>query len=278
MRHTPAGEKLIMFTPLISLTFFKVLRGKTMKHKSMYGWAFFISLAVLILFLCLCVALHFVIDWFINCTQQEISSVPPMAPVALVPEDAERLYQNLEIQEEEPSREIPGIRSMDISQDGKFLLAREDSMWILDQDLTPQSHFSLSVNSAFYVMWSGENILIILERGNDCVEITQQGDLVGAYQISTADNRNENFLQAVRLRNVWEAGIDSYRLERAPGLLNLFAKGEYSRLVVTHADGHTETLLDTTEDLWKSVFLLGTIVSVGLVLVTAVIVLKMRDI
>ena len=74
-------------------------------------------------------------------------------------------------------------------------------MWILDRDLTPQSQFSLSVNSAFYVMWSGENILIILERGNDCVEITQQGDLVGAYQISTADNRNENFLQAVRLRN-----------------------------------------------------------------------------
>ena len=172
-----------------------------MKHKSMYGWAFFISLTVLILFLCLCVALHFVIDWFINCTQQEISSVPPMAPVALVPEDAERLYQNLEIQEGEPSREIPGIRSMDISQDGKFLLAREDSVWILDRDLTTQLQFSLSVNSAFYVMWSGENILIILERGNNCVEITQQGDLVGAYQISTADNRNENFFQAVRLRN-----------------------------------------------------------------------------
>ena len=77
---------------------------------------------------------------------------------------------------------------------------------------------------------------------------------------------------------MWEAGTDSYRLERAPGLLNLFAKGEYSRLVVTHADGHTETLLDTTEDLWKPAFLLGAVVSVGLVLVTAVIVSKMRDI
>ena len=99
--------------------------------------------------------------------------------------------------------------------------------------------------------------------------------MVGAYQISTADNRNENFLQAVRLRNVWEAGTDSYRLERAPGLLNLFAKGEYSRLVVTH--GHTETLLDTTENLWKPVFLLGAVVSVGLVLATAIIVLKIRN-
>ena len=28
MRHRPAGEKLIILIPLISLTFFKILRGK----------------------------------------------------------------------------------------------------------------------------------------------------------------------------------------------------------------------------------------------------------
>lgn len=68
------------------------------------------------------------------------------------------------------------------------------------------------------------------------------------------------------------------RLERAPGLLCLFAKGEYSRLVAAYADGRTETLLDTTEDLWKPVIFFVAVVSIGLVLVTAVIVLKMRHI
>lgn len=237
-----------------------------------------ISLAALTLFLCLCVMLHFAADRFIKYTQQEVSNVPPMVSIALAPEDAERLYQNLNLRKKEALQEIPGIGSMDLSQDGKFLLATKDSIWVLDQDFSPQSQLSLSVNNAFYVMWNGENILIILERGDDCLEITQQGDLVGAYKISTTDNRNEKFLQAVRSRNVWEIRDGSYRLERAPGLLCFFAKGEYSRLIVTHADGRTETLLDTTADLWKPAVFFVVVVSVGLVLVTAVIVLKMRHI
>ena len=52
----------------------------------------------------------------------------------------------------------------------------------------------------------------------------------------------------------------------------------YSRLVAAYADGRTETLLDTTEDLWKPVIFFVAVVSIGLVLVTAVIVLKMRHI
>ena len=251
-----------------------------MKHKefSVYCSVFFISLAVLTLFLCLCVMLHFAADRFIKYTQQEVSNVPSMVPVALAQEETERLYQNLEIREEQPSQEIPGIRSMDISQDGEFLLAAKDNIWVLGRDFSPQTQISLTVNSAFYVLWNGENILIILERGDDCIEITQQGDLVGAYKISTADNRNEKFLQAVRSHNVWKIGDDSYRLERAPGLLCLFAKGEYSRLTAAYADGRTETLLDTTEDLWKPVIFFVAVVSIGLVLVTAVIVLKMSHI
>ena len=98
---------------------------------------------------------------------------------------------------------------MDISQDGEFLLATKGSIWVLERDFSPQTQISLTVNSAFYVLWNGENILIILERGDDCIEITQQGDLIGAYKISTADNRNEKFLQAVRSHNVWKIGNDS---------------------------------------------------------------------
>ncbi len=251
---------------------------KTMKHKkiSVYGSVFFISLAVPAIFLCLCALLHFAADRFLKYTQQEVSSVPAMAPAALAPEDAERLYQNLEIQEKEPWQEISGIASMDISQDGEFLLAGKDRILILDRQFSPQAQLSLSVNSAFYVLWNGENILILLERGDDCLEITQQGDLVGAYKISTADDRKDLFWQAVRSRNVWEIGDASYRLERAPGFLCLFAKGEYSRLLVTRADGRTETLLDTTEDLGKSAVLFLAVVSVGMAIVTAVIVVRIK--
>ncbi len=248
------------------------------KKLSVYKSVALISLAVLTLFLCLCVSIHFSADRFIKYTQQEVSSVPSMVSVALTPEDAEGLYQNLNLRKEEALQEIPGIGNMDISQDGKFLLATKDSIWVLDQDFSPQSHFSLTANSAFYVMWNGENISIILERGDNCIEITQQGDLAGAYKISTADSRNESFFQAIRSRNMWKVGTDSYRLERAPGLLCLFAKGEYSRLIVTHADGRTETLLDTTGALWKPTVFFVVVVSVGLVLVTAVIVLKIRHI
>lgn len=152
-----------------------------------------ISLAVLTLFLCLCVVIHFAADRFIKYTQQEVSNVPPMVSIALAPEDAERLYQNLNLRKKEALQEIPGIGSMDISQDGKFLLAGKDSILVLDRNFSPQTQISLTVNSAFYVLWNGENILVILERGDDCIEITQQGDLVGAYKISTTDNRNEKF-------------------------------------------------------------------------------------
>jgi hypothetical protein len=248
------------------------------KKLSVYKSVALISLAVLTLFLCLCVVIQFATDRFIKYTQQEVSNVPSMVSVALTPEDAERLYQNLNLRKEEALQEIPGIGSMDISQDGKFLLATKDSIWVLERDFSPQSQISLTVNSAFYVLWNGENILIILERGEDCIEITQQGDLAGAYKISTADSRNESFFQAIRSRNMWKIGIDSYRLERAPGLLCLFAKGGYSRLIVTRADGQTEILLDTTKDLWKSAVFFVVVVSVGLVLVTAVIVLKIRHI
>lgn len=251
-----------------------------MKHKKycVYRNVLFISLAVLTLFLCLCVILHFAADRFIKYTQQEVSNIPSMVPVALAQEEAERLYQNLEIREEQVSQEIPGIRSMDISQDSEFLLAGKDSILVLDRNFSPQTQISLTVNSAFYVLWNGKNIFIILERGDDCVEITQQGDLVGAYKISTADSQNEKFLQAIRSRNEWKTGTGLYRLERAPGLLCLFANGEYSRLIVTYGDGRTETLLDTTENLWKPVIFFMVVVSVGLVLVTAVIVLKVHHI
>ena len=251
-----------------------------MKHKKycVYRNVLFISLAVLTLFLCLCVILHFAADRFIKYTQQEVSNIPSMVPVALAQEEAKRLYQNLEIREEQVSQEIPGLRSMDISQDSEFLLAGKDSILVLDRNFSPQTQISLTVNSAFYVLWNGKNIFIILERGDDCVEITQQGDLVGAYKISTADSQNEKFLQAIRSRNEWKTGTGLYRLERAPGLLCLFANGEYSRLIVTYGDGRTETLLDTTENLWKPVIFFVVVVSVGLVLVTAVIVLKVRHI
>lgn len=251
-----------------------------MKHQKycVYRNVLFISLAVLTLFLCLCVILHFAADRFIKYTQQEVSNIPSMVPVALAQEEAERLYQNLEIREEQVSQEIPGIRSMDISQDSEFLLAGKDSILVLDRNFSPQTQISLTVNSAFYVLWNGKNIFIILERGDDCVEITQQGDLVGAYKISTADSQNEKFLQAIRSRNEWKTGTGLYRLERAPGLLCLFANGEYSRLIVTYGDGRTETLLDTTENLWKPVIFFMVVVSVGLVLVTAVIVLKVHHI
>ena len=251
-----------------------------MKHQKycVYRNVLFISLAVLTLFLCLCVILHFAADRFIKYTQQEVSNSPSMVPVALAQEEAERLYQNLEIREEQVSQEIPGIRSMDISQDSEFLLAGKDSILVLDRNFSPQTQISLTVNSAFYVLWNGKNIFIILERGDDCVEITQQGDLVGAYKISTADSQNEKFLQAIRSRNEWKTGTGLYRLERAPGLLCLFANGEYSRLIVTYGDGRTETLLDTTENLWKPVIFFMVVVSVGLVLVTAVIVLKVHHI
>lgn len=248
------------------------------KKLSVYKSVALISLEALTLFLCLCVVIHLAADRFIKYAQQDVSNVPSMVSVALTPEDTERLYQNLNLRKEEALQEIPGIGSMDISQDGKFLLATKDSIWVLERDFSPQSQISLTVNSAFYVLWNGENILIILERGDDCIEITQQGDLVGAYKISTADNRNEKFLQAVRSHNVWKIGDDSYRLERAPGLLCLFAKGEYSQLIVTHTDGRTETLLDTTVALWKPTVFFVVVVSVGLVLVTAVIVLKIRHI
>ena len=251
-----------------------------MKHQKycVYRNVLFISLAVLTLFLCLCVILHFAADRFIKYTQQEVSNSPSMVPVALAQEEAERLYQNLEIREEQVSQEIPGIRSMDISQDSEFLLAGKDSILVLDRNFSPQTQISLNVNSAFYVLWKWKNIFIILERGDDCVEITQQGDLVGAYKISTADSQNEKFLQAIRSRNEWKTGTGLYRLERAPGLLCLFANGEYSRLIVTYGDGRTETLLDTTENLWKPVIFFMVVVSVGLVLVTAVIVLKVHHI
>lgn len=251
-----------------------------MKHQKycVYRNVLFISLAVLTLFLCLCVILHFAADRFIKYTQQEVSNIPSMVPVALAQEEAERLYQNLEIRKEQVSQEIPGIRSMDISQDSEFLLAGKDSILVLDRNFSPQTQISLTVNSAFYVLWNGKNIFIILERGDDCVEITQQGDLVGAYKISTADSQNEKFLQAIRSRNEWKTGTGLYRLERAPGLLCLFANGEYSRLIVTYGDGRTETLLDTTENLWKPVIFFMVVVSVGLVLVTAVIVLKVHHI
>ena len=251
-----------------------------MKHQKycVYRNVLFISLAVLTLFLCLCVILHFAADRFIKYTQQEVSNIPSMVPVALAQEEAERLYQNLEIREEQVSQEIPGIRSMDISQDSEFLLAGKDSILVLDRNFSPQTQISLTVNSAFYVLWNGKNIFIILERGDDCVEITQQGDLVGAYKISTADSQNEKFLQAIRSRNEWKTGTGLYRLERAPGLLCLFVNGEYSRLIVTYGDGRTETLLDTTENLWKPVIFFMVVVSVGLVLVTAVIVLKVHHI
>lgn len=251
-----------------------------MKHQKycVYRNVLFISLAVLTLFLCLCVILHFAADRFIKYTQQEVSNIPSMVPVALAQEEAERLYQNLEIREEQVSQEIPGIISMDISQDSEFLLAGKDSILVLDRNFSPQTQISLTVNSAFYVLWNGKNIFIILERGDDCVEITQQGDLVGAYKISTADSQNEKFLQAIRSRNEWKTGTGLYRLERAPGLLCLFANGEYSRLIVTYGDGRTETLLDTTENLWKPVIFIMVVVSVGLVLVTAVIVLKVHHI
>ena len=251
-----------------------------MKHQKycVYRNVLFISLAVLTLFLCLCVILHFAADRFIKYTQQEVSNIPSMVPVALAQEEAERLYQNLEIREEQVSQEIPGIISMDISQDSEFLLAGKDSIRVLDRNFSPQTQISLTVNSAFYVLWNGKNIFIILERGDDCVEITQQGDLVGAYKISTADSQNEKFLQAIRSRNEWKTGTGLYRLERAPGLLCLFANGEYSRLIVTYGDGRTETLLDTTENLWKPVIFIMVVVSVGLVLVTAVIVLKVHHI
>ena len=251
-----------------------------MKHKKycVYRNVLFISLAVLTLFLCLCVILHFAADRFIKYTQQEVSNIPSMVPVALAQEEAERLYQNLEIREEQVSQEIPGIISMDISQDSEFLLAGKDSILVLDRNFSPQTQISLTVNSAFYVLWNGKNIFIILERGDDCVEITQQGDLVGAYKISTADSQNEKFLQAIRSRNEWKTGTGLYRLERAPGLLCLFANGEYSRLIVTYGDGRTETLLDTTENFWKPVIFFMVVVSVGLVLVTAVIVLKVHHI
>ena len=251
-----------------------------MKHQKycVYRNVLFISLAVLTLFLCLCVILHFAADRFIKYTQQEVSNIPSMVPVALAQEEAERLYQNLEIREEQVSQEIPGIISMDISQDSEFLLAGKDSILVLDRNFSPQTQISLTVNSAFYVLWNGKNIFIILELGDDCVEITQQGDLVGAYKISTADSQNEKFLQAIRSRNEWKTGTGLYRLERAPGLLCLFANGEYSRLIVTYGDGRTETLLDTTENLWKPVIFFMVVVSVGLVLVTAVIVLKVHHI
>ena len=251
-----------------------------MKHKKycVYRNVLFISLAVLTLFLCLCVILHFAADRFIKYTQQEVSNIPSMVPVALAQEEAERLYQNLEIREEQVSQEIPGIISMDISQDSEFLLAGKDSILVLDRNFSPQTQISLTVNSAFYVLWNGKNIFIILERGDDCVEITQQGDLVGAYKISTADSQNEKFLQAIRSRNEWKTGTGLYRLERAPGLLCLLANGEYSRLIVTYGDGRTETLLDTTENLWKPVIFFMVVVSVGLVLVTTVIVLKVHHI
>ena len=82
-----------------------------MKHKKycVYRNVLFISLAVLTLFLCLCVILHFAADRFIKYTQQEVSNIPSMVPVALAQEEAERLYQNLEIREEQVSQEIPGI-------------------------------------------------------------------------------------------------------------------------------------------------------------------------
>lgn len=251
-----------------------------MKHQKycVYRNVLFISLAVLTLFLCLCVILHFAADRFIKYTQQEVSNIPSMVPVALAQEEAERLYQNLEIREEQVSQEIPGIISMDISQDSEFLLAGKDSILVLDRNFSPQTQISLTVNSAFYVLWNGKNIFIILERGDDCVEITQQGDLVGVYKISTADSQNEKFLQAIRSRNEWKTGTGLYRLERAPGLLCLFANGEYSRLIVTYGDGRTETLLDTTENLWKPVIFFMVVVSFGLVLVTAVIVLKVHHI
>ena len=251
-----------------------------MKHQKycVYRNVLFISLAVLTLFLCLCVILHFAADRFIKYTQQEVSNIPSMVPVALAQEEAERLYQNLEIREEQVSQEIPGIISMDISQDSEFLLAGKDSILVLDRNFSPQTQISLTVNSAVYVLWNGKNIFIILERGDDCVEITQQGDLVGAYKISTADSQNEKFLQAIRSRNEWKTGTGLYRLERAPGLLCLFVNGEYSRLIVTYGDGRTETLLDTTENLWKPVIFFMVVVSVGLVLVTAVIVLKVHHI
>lgn len=251
-----------------------------MKHQKycVYRNVLFISLAVLTLFLCLCVILHFAADRFIKYTQQEVSNIPSMVPIALAQKEAERLYQNLEIREEQVSQEIPGIISMDISQDSEFLLAGKDSILVLDRNFSPQTQISLTVNSAFYVLWNGKNIFIILERGDDCVEITQQGDLVGAYKISTADSQNEKFLQAIRSRNEWKTGTGLYRLERAPGLLCLFANGEYSRLIVTYGDGRTETLLDTTENLWKPVIFFMVVVSVGLVLVTAVIVLKVHHI
>ena len=38
------------------------------------------------------------------------------------------------------------------------------------------------------------------------------------------------------------------RLERAPGLLCLFAKGEYSRLVAAYADGRTDIIISKQVD------------------------------
>ena len=223
-----------------------------MKKKATPGTAliaFAISLAAILGFLGFGfgLGLLYLGNWMMEVSKEEVWELPPMVSVAMEREQAEKLYENLRIKAETPSAKVTSIRSMDISQTGEILLGCQgDTILILDQELVPKTRLSLTAGCDFYVLWNGETVQIILERGKNCVEIDRQGKLIAASTIRVSQNE-DFFFQALRSRNtcIWEE--NHYRLERAPSPLWLFAGGEYSRLVVTYTSGKREILLDTTD-------------------------------
>ncbi len=158
------------------------------------------------------------------------------------------------ISDREPKRE--GLLCMSVDAAGRVAVGSESGeqkqICVYDADMEFLFSISFKAYGSFNIVLSEDTVWVILWREALCAGISPDGTVKEVLEIPSAIEMSNYLERAVR-REPQIVNGNTYALQNQKGILNL--TGEYSRIVMTCADGEQKVLYDVESQMMASLIL-----------------------
>ena len=118
----------------------------------------------------------------------------------------------------------------DLSENGELLVAFTGGrIAVYGEDLQVLASFRFSAKE-YYAQWYGASIRLVLPREEAVLDFSAAGELLRGLELSGYYPQNQEYIKALKAKNVCPAGDGGYRLENG-FWRDCFFNGTYTRLV-----------------------------------------------
>lgn len=118
----------------------------------------------------------------------------------------------------------------DLSESGELLVAFTGGrIAVYGEDLQVLASFRFSAKE-YYVQWYGESIRLVLPREEAVLDFTAEGELLRGLELSSYYPQNQDYIKALKAKNLCPTEEGGYRLENG-FWRDRFFNGTYARLV-----------------------------------------------